>query len=278
MPYTRIAFDGLSLAGKSTMVQMLLECSLDAVVIRENTLDPYRPMTSRVNKLLKEKTIPEVIDVIGSEFSQHASVLHDAFQYASAFGSSQNQAMLAYLFTTGRKEVALASQPHLEEQDVIHDRWKLSGCGYQVDLPAYTWKMILDLNDRFEIPDPHAQFLLTCPLTEIPLRKQYREKQGTGTAGQMSKGKEHIILPAFLAMSQNADLQSRFPIYLLENKGNPVDDLQTQILQALPANCKIEEAIRGSTSFRFKEPEIIRDPSFWLEPTRLQRIYGRQTG
>ena len=41
-----VAFDGLSLSGKSTMVEMLLQRSENAAVLRENTRDPLRNATA----------------------------------------------------------------------------------------------------------------------------------------------------------------------------------------------------------------------------------------
>lgn len=80
-----VAIDGLSLAGKSTMVQMLLERSEKAAVVRENTWDPHRTATSRLNRLLREMEISQALKQTAEEFLNSQQVIRDAGEYASQF-------------------------------------------------------------------------------------------------------------------------------------------------------------------------------------------------
>ncbi len=275
MVYKTVAFDGLSLAGKSTMVQMLLERSLDAEVVRENTFDPYRPTTSKVNRLLKEVEPYEAVKLASEEFPDSRKVLQNAMEYALQFqGSPRLQALLAYLFASGRKVVDDYVGQAVERHDVILDRWQITGWAYQVDPEGYTWQEIRKLNERLDIRMPDIQVLLTCPPDQIPLRKAYREKQGVGTAGQMSRGREHIILPEFLEIYNQ--LKDTMPIYLFENNGTPVPELELQIRQAIPIFGKVEDVVRAD-GFMLNDRQIANLKDVLLNPKILQRIYERQT-
>lgn len=276
MVYKAVSFDGLSLAGKSTMVQMLSERSGDAEVVRENTYDRFRPVTSRLNKLLKELDPLGAVKKASEEYSDFKPILMDALDY-SLFEdkpTSQKQALLSYMFTQGRKTVDDYVRKAIEKHDVILDRWKISGMAYQVDPEGYGWQEIRDLNDvKFDILTPDVQIILTCPIGQIPIRRAFRDKQPVGTAGQMSKGREHIILPAFKEIF-NA-MKSETPVYMFENCGTPVEDMKEQIKQAIPIFQQIENVV-DKHGFRLKE-KIDDVEAFWLEPERLRKIYERQT-
>ncbi|NIO44393.1 MAG: hypothetical protein GTN36_02465 [Candidatus Aenigmarchaeota archaeon] len=276
MVYKIVSFDGLSLSGKTTMGKMLKERSLDAEIVRENTYDPHRPATSRLNKLLKELDPFKAVKKVSKEFQLSKQVLGDSLEYSSIFeGSSRKQAMLAYMFTAGRKVVDEHVREAVKEHDVILDRWKMTGMAYQVEPEGYGWQKIQTLNDvTFGILTPDIQILLTCPIEQIPIRRAYREKVGVGTAGQMSRGREHVILPAFIEIYEC--FESKIPIYLFENVGTPVEDIKGQIRQAIPTFKRIEAVVREN-GFRLKEEEIVSEESFWLDPERLERIYRRQT-
>jgi thymidylate kinase len=277
MPYRgkSIAFDGLSLAGKSTMVQMLLERSLDAEVVRENTYDPHRPATSAVNRLLKNMDPRSAVNTASQMFSDSKKVLEEAERYASRFGAPyQKQALLAYIFTAGRSVVDSYVRETTKKHDVILDRWQVTGWAYQVEPEGYTWHEIKKLNEQFNITVPDVQFILTCPIEQIPARRAYREKQGIGTAGQMSKGREHIILPAFLEIDDY--LKVRMPVYLYENSGVPAQNLEDQIKQAAATFRRIEK-VAGANGFMLRADKLADEEAFWLDTDRLARIYERQT-
>ncbi len=273
MSYKTVAFDGLSLAGKSTMVQMLLERSQDAEVIRENAHDPYRVVTSEVNKLLKQHVPAEAVRLALQEFPDASDLLYEAIGYSILFPKAQKQALLAYMFTKGRKVVDDYVRSVKEKHDIILDRWQLTGWAYQVGSEGYSWQDIRELNEDNSITVPDVQFLLTCPVDEIPARKAYREKSGVGTAGQMSRGREDVILPAFLEIYKALD--GTMPIYLLENAGIPVSDVKEQIRQAIPTFQKVEAAV-SKRGFKLRTNQVA-DEVFWLDPKRLQRIYDRQS-
>ena len=279
MVYKAVSFDGLSASGKSTMVEMSSERGLDAEVVRENTYDPFRPATSKLNNLLKELNPPEAVEKVSEEYSDFKPFLRDALEYSLSFKdkpTSQKQALLAYMFTRGRKTVDDYVREAIQKHDVILDRWKISGMAYQVDPEGiYSWQEIRRLNDEtFNILTPDIQIILTCPLDQIPIRRAFRDKQPVGTAGQMSKGREHIILPAFNDIFNT--LKSEMSIYKFENCGTPVEDLRKQIRQAIPTFQKIENVV-SKHGFRIKQEKIDDAEAFWLEPERLQRIYERQT-
>lgn len=115
---------------------------------------------------------------------------------------------------------------------MILDRWQVTGWAYQVDPEGYTWQDIRKLHGEFGIVLPDVQIILTCPIEQIPLRRAYRDKQGVGTAGQMSRGREHVILSAFLEIYDHLKIGTR--TYLFGNTGIPVEGLKQQILQAIP--------------------------------------------
>lgn len=274
MPNTIVAFDGLSLSGKSTMVQMSHERSENAEIVRENIFDPHRPTTSRLNKLLKELDPVKAVRITSDEFPKSAKITKRALKYSNSYsGKAQIQALLAFMFTAGRAFVDTHVREVVEEKDVILDRWQLTGWAYQAQPGEYSWQEIRELNQDFEIITPGIQFLLTCPIEQIPIRRAYRQKKGVGTAGQMSMGREDIILPAFLEIY--GELKIQMPIYMIENSGIPAQELDTQIKQAIPTYQKVEDILRLH-GFNLKE-DTIEDPiTFWTERGRLQRIYERQ--
>lgn len=274
---TIVAFDGLSLAGKSTMVAMLEEQSENAQVIRENTYDPFRPITSQLNKLLKQTDPYAAVKSITEEIPKHKVILHKALEYASAFeGPDQKQALLAYMFTAGRQIVNQHVIERMQDHDLILDRWQMTGWAYQVG-EKYTWQEIQRLNQEFGIILPHVQILLVCPTDQISQRRTFREKTGVGTAGQMSSDREKIILKAFWAIFRKLKTDG-MQIHLIENKGTPVEDLERQIKQAIPTYQQIEDIVRG-TGFRLRSDQATNQTVFWLNwlnKGRLSRIQKRQ--
>lgn len=273
-PHRIAAIDGLSLAGKSTMAGMIAERAVSAEVVRENTFDPHRQTTSFVNKELKSNDIQIAVQSTARQFPESENILHEALIYSRNYSpEAQKQALLAFMFTAGRKVVDGHVRKAVKEKDVILDRWQVTGWAYQVDPSGYTWQDIRQLNKDFGIIDPHLQIILTCSVDQIPLRKAYREKEGIGTAGQMSKGKEHIILPAFVEIF-NA-LKDVMLIEMIENVGIPTPDLSEQIKQAVQTYGRIEDLLR-KTGFAIQPNSIDNPEAFWLDPQRLQRINERQ--
>ena len=269
-----VAFDGLSLAGKSTMVAMTEEIT-GTVVVRENIFDPYRPATSQLNKLLKEMSPSDAAKQVVKDFPRSEKVVTDSLEYGMQFKESPSQPILARMFTAGRKVVNEHVQEIASKQDVILDRWQVTGWAYQVDPEhGYRWQDIMRLNEEFGIVLPDVQVILTCPIDQIAQRRAYRQKQTVGTAGQMSGGREHIILSAFTEI--NDYLRTRTKTFWFENKGTPTQDIKDQILQAIPTFQGIEEVLRES-GFQFKSESIINSPSYWTTPDRLDRVYKRQT-
>ena len=274
MKHKIIAFDGLSLSGKSTMVQMLKDRSANAEVMRENYYDPLRGLTSKVNKLLKVNTEEEVLSLAAGEYPEHEDILKSAMDYGASYkGKGKKQAILAYLFTSGRSFVDTAIRELVDDHSLILDRYRLTGCAYQVEPEEYSWQDINALNESFGIIMPDIQFLLTCPIEQVSVRRKYRQKQGIGTAGQMSIGRENIILPAFLEIYE--ELKDNMPIYLIENAGVPVPELEKQISQAIPTYSRIESILKEQ-GWKFKEDSIGNPEEYWLQPDQLKKIYERQ--
>lgn len=292
-----IAFSGLSLAGKSTMTQMLLERSLNAVVVRENTFDPIRPATSQLNKLFKTMSIGEAVEQSAAEFSQHQEIIMAAYEYALSLrleGPGQQkarQAILAYLFTAGRVHVNEEVKKLVQEHDVILDRYLIDGWAYQCQPPVdcedeeYSWQMIKNLNEKMGIWYPNMQVIITCPIKQIPQRKAYRQKTGVGTAGQMSSGREEIILKALTEIHLWL-LDHGVPTILIENSGTPTENFEDQIRQAIPVYMRMEKELRdwiegglvgGFDNYQLSAEPIDDQERYWLEPERLQRIHTRQT-
>ena len=268
------AIDGLSLAGKSTMVAMIAERAVNAEVVRENTFDPHRKTTAFVNKELKSNDLQIAVGTASSQFPESEEILREALHYSRDYSPKvQKQALLAYLFTAGRKVVDGHVREAVKGKDVILDRWQVTGWAYQVDPVRYTWQDIKRLNEDFGIVMPNVQIILTCSIDQIPLRKSYRDKEGAGTAGQMSMGREHIILPAFIEIFDA--LQGVMSVAMIENAGTPTPDLTEQIKQAIQTYGKVEELLRIS-GFALQHNPIGNPEAFWLEPQRLQRIIGRQ--
>lgn len=271
---TIVAFDGLSLAGKSTMVAMLEERSENAQVIRENTCDPFRPTTSQLNKLLKRAGPYEAVKSLSEDSPEHKATLYKALEYASAFvGPDQRQALLAYMFTAGRQVVNQYVMERMQDHDLILDRWQMTGWAYQVG-ENYSWQEIQRLNQEFGIILPQVQFLLVCPTNQIPQRRAFREKVGVGTAGQMSSEREAIILKAFWAIFRKLKTDG-MQIHLIENRGIPVENLGEQIRQAIPTYQQIENIVR-ETGFKLRSDQVASQTDFWLEAERLSRIQRRQ--
>lgn len=294
-----IAFDGLSLSGKTTFSQMLLERSPNAVLIRENESDPYRDMTSFANKVFKESVPYEKqIAAIKAEYPQNATIVDDAVSYVRDLGlegptpHKKRQATLAYFFARGRKEVNKEVEQAFEKGDVILDRWIVSGWAYQTQPPIdceddpYTWRHIKALNDDMGIWYPYAQVIVSCPVDQIPARRAYRQKQGSGTSGQMSTGREHIIQPVFEEIHKWL-LENGIPPMYIENAGSPTEKLEDQIRQALPAYLKIEGTLHSwiydpvvyiHQYDLTPQPLSLREAEeFFLRPDVLERIHKRQT-
>lgn len=268
------AFDGLSLAGKSTMVGMLSERASSAEVIRENTFDPHRPATSDLNKKLKVNELKKAFELVQEEFPDSRVVLARAFDYSQNYSpDARRQAMLAYMFTAGRSIVDNHLQEVIEHKDVILDRWQVTGWAYQADPTGYTWHDARKLNEDFGITMPDIQIILTCPIDQIPQRREYRDKEGAGTAGQMSRGREQIILPAFLEIAEFL-AQEGVPVVTIENEGVPFPDLTAQIQQATLTYSLVEDFLR-ERGFNLKD-KLKTPKSYWTNPDRLERIRERQ--
>lgn len=272
---TIVAFDGLSLAGKSTMVAMLEERSEDAQVVRENTFDPLRPITSRLNRLLKQTDPYEAVKSISEETPEHKAILRKALEYAFAFEDfDQKQALLAYMFTAGRHIVNQYVVERMQGHDLILDRWQMTGWAYQAG-EGYSWQEIRKLNQEFGIIIPHIEIVLTCPIEQIPQRRKFREKSRIGTAGQMSPGREEMILQVFLAIFRQIR-EEGMQIYLIENQGTPTENLEGQIRQAIPTFQQIEDIVKR-TNFRLKPDQSADQSAHWLVQERLRRIRQLQT-
>lgn len=296
-----VTFDGLSAAGKSTLAQMLLERSADAVVISENRLDPLRPATSRLNKTFKadpNMTYMAALDRFVAESSQFAGFAKDAQGYVQGLQLDMNplaqqQATLAYFFAAGRSLVnQLFVSREIQKRDVILDRWRASGV-YQAQPAAhgngyaYSPQEILALNIQMGVCSPDMQVILTCPAEQIPQRKAYRQKEGVGTAGQMSTGREHIIYKAFMETLAWFQAHEK-PAVHIENDGTPAEQLEEQVRQAIPSYLRLESALRDSMNGRDNNffygltPHVFRNHAeaekFFLQPDVLGRIYERQTG
>lgn len=268
-----VAIDGLSLAGKSTIVGMLNERSSNAQIIRENTFDPHREATAHLNKELRSTDdLKDAVRKAAVEFPASAAVLSAGLEFSQDYAATPKQALLAYLFAAGRKVVDLEVRRVVRAQDVILDRWQVTGWAYQVDPPSFTWRHIRDLNESLGITLPDVQVILTCGIDQIPLRKAFREKETAGTAGQMSGGREQIILAAFREIFDY--LEASMPIIMVENRGAPTPELVEQIAQAVPTYQMVEDMLRGA-GFALRS-EVI-DMTFWSDPERLERINSRQS-
>ncbi len=289
-----VAFDGLSLAGKSTMVQMLYERCVGAEVVRENRLDPHRNATSRANKLLNGKLTqeewalldpkvrttnaapidPELAAYQASmEFPASRQILKGAAAYSSRFpGEARSQVFLAYMFTAGRREVDSHVREALKKGDVILDRWKLTGCAYQAAPPHYSWEDVMALNEDFGVLTPDLQFIMTVPIDQIDPRRAFRAKEGAGTAGQMSRGREQTILAQFKEMA--ADLSAPWSIYVLENQGVPAEGIKQQVEQAVPTY-HVVEGLSRAFGVRVKG-NLAGATAGWDDPQVLERIKERQ--
>jgi len=268
-----VAFDGLSLAGKSTMVAMTEETT-GATVVRENTFDPHRPATSQLNKLLKEISPNAAAKQIAEDFPQSAKAVKNALEYGMQF-KDPSQPMLARMFTEGRRVVNQHVLEIISEQDVILDRWQVTGWAYQVDPDhGYKWQDIMRLNEEFDIALPDVQIILTCPIDQINQRRAYRQKQTVGTAGQMSGGREHVILSTLKEI--HGFLETRIKTFWVENKGTPTQNIRDQILQAIPTFQDIKRVLEGS-GFQFESESVTDLHHYWTTSSRLDRIYNRQT-
>ncbi len=312
-----VAFDGLSLSGKSTMVEMLLQRSENAAVLRENTRDPLRNATASLNKLLKTNSIADGLASLMQQYSTDplvAQTASDARQYVEGLDLSgprpegKKQAILAYFFAVGRSHVNKDLLGQLQTNDVILDRWTVTSMAYQTwpsitmaqqwRLPqtiiekidpedeAYTWNDIAALNARQHIRVPDMQIILTCPINEIAQRKAYRQKEGAGTAGQMSGGKEELIYQSLVQIYEGLRKSER-PSIMLENKGGPVQELEQQIRQAIPTYLALEAVLRqnmgqktaGLYGYRLSPDSLTvgQAEEFFLDPANKEKIHLRQT-
>ena len=294
--YSTSAYDGLSLAGKSTMVEMLHQRSNNSVVVRENKYDPIRPITSETNKMLKKYCDkPEFVkDVLIQQIKNHKEhkglfeEILEEYENKWKYEYTQEkcmQACLARMFTQGRKIVDEKTSYLKESNNLIYDRWQISGWAYQSspsnskDDKAFTWREIKQMNEELDIGLPDMQFILTCPIEDIQKRREFRHKVGYGTAGQMSKGREEIIYNAFLEI--NPWLSDKIPNYMIENEGIPTEDMKKQIEQSIPIYVEIENTIRNTLKdWSLKEP--FRDAQaareYFLDDKNLHQIGLRQAG
>ncbi|MBI2232576.1 MAG: hypothetical protein HYU56_01540 [Candidatus Aenigmarchaeota archaeon] len=295
-----LAFDGLSLAGKSTFVQMLYERSENAVVIRENTFDPLRPATAKLNEMYRSGMLCfEGLDKLEEEYPQYLDAIKNARDYVERLDmdgpdlEKDRQAALAYMFAAGRTIVNEKLIKAVQKQDVILDRWQVTGWAYQ-SCPAkgcedspYRWEAIRRLNEHMGIWYPNLQIIVTCSLEQIPLRRAYRQKIGVGTAGQMSLSKEGVIYNAFIEIHDWL-LGVGVPSIWIENSGTPSENPEEQIRQAIPHYLRLEGTLRdyieapitgGVDKYRLKPGRLSPTEAgdFFLQPEVLERIYQRQT-
>ncbi|MDI6721827.1 MAG: hypothetical protein QMD85_05515 [Candidatus Aenigmarchaeota archaeon] len=298
-----IAFDGLSLAGKSTMVSMLRERSQNALVIRENVYDPLRPVTSRLNRIFKENVCSynKGLDQLAQEYQEGSYVLEtidEARRYADRLElegpdrEKRRQACLAYFFAKGRAFVNDEVRKQIMMSDVILDRWQASGWAYQT-CPAkteeddpYTWHNVRELNEEMGIWYPNMQIIVTCPIEQIPQRRAFRQKIGAGTAGQMSDGREEMICNNFQEIYKWL-LGRGVPTIWVENHGAPCESLEDQLRQAIPNYLALEDElcdnienriIGGFDAYNLAPGSLSEKEAeqFFLQPEVLDRIYRRQ--
>lgn len=294
-----ISLDGLSLSGKSTMVQMLQERLEDSVVVKENHLDPLRPAISLINKNHKSGMhIFNAVKLASEEYDSFKHIFKDAIRYVDKFMHESDldiddqqfikQPLMAYLFTQGRKIVNETVKDLSKDHDVILDRWAVTGWSYQGILPEYTWRAVRELGDKEEIWYPDLQVFMACPVDQIPLRRAYRQKEGIGTAGQMSGGIEDKILSNLLNI-RNQISSEGILTHWVENMGRPVKNIDEQIAQATLTYVKLESKMREfnnsilgerRTPFKLSREFDSEDEAkgYFLNPGVMDRIYGGQIG
>ena len=275
-----VAFDGLSVVGKSTVVKMTNYAAESSVIVKENIHDPYRESTAAVNRLIKQgKPLRDIPQEVSRSHPMSSGLLNDAFAYCLGFYNdyrTQSQAFLAYMFVWGRRNVAnyVESLLYLNQYDLLLlDRWQRTNWAYQSVTPHYQYQKIRNLNKRFRILLPDVQFILSCPAEEIPKRRAFRDKIGRGTAGQMSPGREQEILPVFQEIYSDEAAAGNRDIFWVENSGEPSECIELQIRQAIPTYKQVEAELR-KRGIRFKGEF---DDSFWLRPEVLDEIYKYQT-
>jgi thymidylate kinase len=239
-----VAFDGLSGTGKTILISMLEERSLNAVVIEENKIDPLREATAAFNKLLKEFSPGGAAEKVMQRYPYACGDLDEAWLYAEQFDKgARGQAMLAYMFAAGRRFVDPLVRQARGTRDVILDRWMVSGWAYQVSPEAdYNWQQIRDLHIGMGFVLPDVQFVISSTPKQMALRKRFRRELGGGTSGQMSCGREDLIQATYLDIHNS--LKGEMPIYLIENKG-----------RILPAYQKVEQIV-ASHGFKLKPDSV----------------------
>ena len=297
MNYVSIGFDGLSTAGKSTLVGMLHLRAPYSDVVSENQMDPLRPVTSRLNRLFKEKSYKDAVEEAKTEYAGTvvdgdtytvAAQITDADEYAVQelkFKDEKcmKQAALAYMFAAGRARVNNRID---RRKNLILDRWVATGCAYQAydgETESYPWDEILNLNEEMGISLPDVQLLVTCPVDEIPARRSYRQKEGRGTAGQMSAGREDEIYRQFMKMKPRLE---SMPFLHVVNAGIPCEDRSQQLRQAIPSYLKVESFLRaltatGKVPSSLLSGETLTLPQaeeFFLDGENMEKIRARQIG
>lgn len=261
-----ISFDGIKGAGKTTLITMLEAHSLDAVVVRENDHDPLRSMTKRAYAIangvdcekgqwddvaltMSSRTREEDI-TLGGECD---NVLEYAIQYNE--DAERSQAILAYLFTLGRKSTnygvdALVSEKH----DVILDRWQLSGWAEQW-CGRHHWRVIRELNTSMGIRSPHEQFIVLYPREDIAERRRIREAHGVKKKWQRTIEQDCELINNYMIIWRELEREDRQP-RLLYNDGPPTMDFDRQVEQAYATYTEKVVPWLSAKGYRFNAPRL----------------------
>lgn len=237
-----VAFDGVTGAGKTTLIGMLLADSANAVVVRENEYDPIRPLTKAVYRVAhgldgKLGTWEDVVktlhlvpksddDVIGG-----TDVKQEALDYANHYNRDErSHALLAYLFTCGRTFTNRRVKELAQRHNVILDRWQLSGWVGQ-SYEGHGWWKTRELNKEMGILWPDVQFIVSCPPENIAERRAIRAGQGVVKPYQIPVEKEGELINTYRSIYDELRREG-IRTNLIENNGKSTEDAALQMKQA----------------------------------------------
>lgn len=210
-----IAFDGISGVGKSDFAliavsELTQQAHCKAVLFHENSQDPIREITSRVNKQFETWGLPA--DQVNG-----------------------------VLFAVGRALI----MPELKRLStlndiVVCDRALWSNICYQSDSNALTMEQIFDLNVMLGVIVPDVTFIIDGDIQNCLIRRAYRDKKVVGTAGQMGGDaeKRERIRKRFLELPKS--FANVAPIEVVKNPGDPIKDDDEQRWQLAQYNFRKE--------------------------------------
>lgn len=252
-----ISFDGVSLVGKSTLIDMLADSNpgLEVIAERETPVYPYPRFLESLYKRvygslehpyllcgLRKTALESMQEEPERKHPMIERTIKKAIDYASLYDPKvYHLPFLAQIFSVGRtfsSKFVKSMQESSPEKEILLNRWLLTSFVYQSH-ELYPWNEIQELNNANRILTPDIMFAITSQ--EDKLKERFRKRQAEGVKKTHYRGiKEELKMQDKLIEVYNAlkeEPYSEYNIHLIDNSGNP-ELAFSKIRRALEAHAR----------------------------------------